>query len=670
MHQDHALFATITAAVLLAFLGGYLARKLNTPTIVGYLVAGLAISPFTPGYSGDTNAVNQLAEIGVIFMMFGVGLHFSLKDLWSVRGIAIPGALLQATISTLVGIGVSRLWGWSFESGLVLGLSISVASTVVLLRSLSDSGFVSTNHGRVAIGWLVVEDLVTILLLVLMPMMVSPSGNPVISIGWAIVKIILFTVLMMVIGTRFLSWLLTQIAHTHSRELFILAVVGIALGVSFLANALFGVSLALGAFLSGVVISQSDVQHQVGAEAVPFRDFFAVLFFVSVGMLINPAVVLAHLDKVIIISLLVIVGKGVITILLGLILPSSARTMVIIAAGLSQIGEFSFLVGQTGVFLGLLDVDQYGLILAAAAISIIFNPIVFRFVPAVERGLRKIPTFWERLEHFGPTPEAFHEEIEDHVIIVGYGRVGRHIGNLLRHLQVSFLVVEQDMTYAIELQQQGIKTMFGDAANSEILRHVSLNTARVLVVTVPNETSTELIVGAAHQIAPNLPIIARAETEDRLNHLVNLGVTHVINPELEGGLEILRYTLLTLNYSTSQIQHYIDTLRGDAYEGIMPDEHEFPILDQMLMSTRGVEIAWLALPNDSPVNGQTLEESNIRSRVGASVVAIVRNKEVIANPKSHFVFHANDLVGMIGDAHELEAASRLIAASAGIAVAG
>ncbi len=660
MHEDFTLFATITIAVLLAFIGGFLARKLNIPSIVGYLVAGLAISPFTPGFDADTSAVSQLAEMGVIFMMFGVGLHFSLKDLWNVRQIAIPGALLQTTLSTLAGLAISQLWGWSFEAGLVLGLSISVASTVVLLRGLADSGFVTTNHGRVAIGWLVFEDLFTIVILVLMPVLVNQEGNPIVSVGWALLKTAIFAAGMMLIGTRFLSWVLTQIALTRSRELFILAVVAMALGVSYLANIMFGVSLALGAFLAGVVIGESDVHHQVGAEAVPFRDFFSVLFFVSVGMLVNPEVVLANVDKVLILAFLVIVGKGIITLLLGFILPSSARTMIIVAAGLSQIGEFTFLVGQTAVALGLLDVDQYGLILAAAAISIIANQLMFRLVPVSERALRAIPFLWQRMERGGPTPEAFHAQMEDHVVIVGYGRVGRHIGSVLQRLGLPFVVVEQDMAYAVELQQQGINTMFGDAANSEILLHVCLDCAKALVVTVPNETTAELVVGAAHSISPDTPIIVRAATEDRLDDLIRLGATHVINPELEGGLEILRYTLLTLEYSTGQIQHYIDTIRGDTYEGILPGERGYPVLDQLLMSTRGVEIAWVPLESGSPLIGSTLAEANIRSRIGASVVAVVRDNRVIANPKSHIAFMEGDLVGLIGDPHELESAGRLL----------
>ncbi len=653
MHNDFSLLATITMAVLFAFLCGFAARKLRLPSLVGYLIAGLLISPFTPGFVGDVSAASQLAEVGVIFMMFGVGLHFSLSDLWNVRQIAIPGAILQTLLSTLIGLALGQLWGWTFEAGLVLGLSISVASTVVLLRGLTDHGLVSTPHGRVAIGWLVFEDLATIVILVLMPVLVGGSSNPLVSVGVALLKTAVFAVIMLVIGTRVLSWLLTQIAYTRSRELFILAVVAMALGTSFAAFELFGVSLALGAFLAGVVIGESDVHHQVNAEAVPFRDFFSVLFFVSVGMLVDPAVVMANIGKVVVLSLLVVAGKAVITLLLGFILPSSARTTIVVAAGLSQIGEFSFIVGQSGVGLGFLDGDQYGLILAAAVVSIVVNPLMFALIPGAERVLRRTPRLWRWMDRGGPTPEPFREEIAGHVVIIGYGRVGSHIGSVLQQLGLPFLVVEQNMAHANEIQGRGIKTLFGDAANSEILLHTGLGHARALVITVPNETTTELIVAAAHAIAPTLPIIARAATADRLSHLYRLGARHAINPEMEGGLEMLRYTLLSLGHGSNRIQPYLDAVRTETYEGLLPEEGGYPVLDQLLNATRGVEIGWELLNPGSPVIGHTLAEAGIRSRVGASVVAVLRGGEVITNPNMRFVFQQDDLVGMIGSSGQL-----------------
>ncbi|MBK7219290.1 MAG: cation:proton antiporter [Candidatus Promineofilum sp.] len=662
MHGEFALFATITMAVLAAFLFGFLARKLRLPSLVGYLVAGLVISPFTPGFVGDVDAASQLAEIGVVFMMFGVGLHFSLKDLWSVRAVAIPGAILQTALSTLAGLALSQLWGWSLAAGLVLGLSLSVASTVVLLRGLTDRGLVSTPHGRVAIGWLVFEDLATIVILVLMPVLASGGGNPLLSVGAALLKTAVFVAIMLLVGTRVMSWLLTQIAYTRSRELFILAVMAMALGTAFAAFELFGVSLALGAFLAGVVVGESDIHHQVGAEVVPFRDFFSVLFFVSVGMLVDPAVVAANIGKVLALSLLVVAGKALLTQMLGLVLPAPARTMIVVAAGLSQIGEFSFIVGQAGVALGLLDADQYGLILAAAVVSIVVNPLMFNLIPTVERTLQRLPRLWRLLDRGGPTPAPFTEAIEGHVVILGYGRVGSHIGGVLRRLGLPFLVVEQNMIYANELQAQGIKTMFGDAANSEILLHVGLEDARALVVTVPNETAAELIVTAAHALAPELPIIVRAATADRLDNLFHLGARHAVNPEMEGGLEMLRLTLLSLGYSAGQIQQYVDTVRSDTYEGILPGERGYPVLDQLLMATRGVEIVWERLTDVSPLAGQTLAEANLRARSGASVVALLRDGQIIANPGPELRFAAGDLVGLIGEAGEVAVAGGLLRA--------
>ncbi|MBA3870101.1 MAG: cation:proton antiporter [Anaerolineae bacterium] len=524
MHQELALFATITMALLTAFVGGYIARKIGLPTLVGYLVAGMVIGPFTPGFVGDSAATSQLAEMGVIFMMFGVGLHFSLKDLWSVRAIAIPGALLQMLIATILGFGLTQLWGWSVSAGLVLGLAVSIASTVVLLRGLEDNGTLNTSHGKVVIGWIVFEDLATIAILVLLPTLVGGgSDHGTDSIGVALLKTAIFVVIMLLAGARLMPWLLTRIAHTRSRELFILAVVTVALGTAFGAAELFGVSLALGAFLAGMVIGESDISHQVGAEVLPFRDLFSVIFFVSVGMLVNPAVILANAGQVIVLTALIVVGKAILTLLLGTVLPVSGRTMLVVAAGLSQIGEFSFIVGQAGVSLGILTQDQYGLILAGSVLSIVINPFMFRAIPLVERGLQRIPILWKRLDRGVVMPEPLHEGMHDHVVIVGYGRVGKHIGRVLKNLELPYLVVESDAVQATEIQKAGIQTLFGDAANSEVLTHVGLKEARALVVTVPDETTAELIVAAAHDLAPQLPIIARAGTEGGVQQLSKFG---------------------------------------------------------------------------------------------------------------------------------------------------
>lgn len=663
MHGDFTLFFTFTMALVTAFIGGFIARRLRLPAIVGYLFAGIVIGPFTIGFVGDTDLMQQLAEMGVIFMMFGVGLHFSLKDLWSVRAIAIPGAVLQMLLGTALGYALALWWGWSHSAGIVMGMAISVASTVVLLRGLADNGYLNTASGRVAVGWLVLEDLATVAILVVMPMIFgdhSSGENTWVTLGLATLRTVLFVVLMIFVGARIIPWILTQIARTRSRELFILAIVALALGIASSAYEFFGLSLALGAFLAGVAIGESDIGHQVGAEVIPFRDIFSVLFFVSVGMLVNPMMVLNNWTMVLTLFLLVVGGKWLINILLGLVLPASATTMLVVAAGLSQIGEFTFIVGSAGMALGVLSVDQYGIILAAAAFSIIVNPFMFRMIPVQDRFLRKFPVFWSRLDKSDPVPELEQHGMHDHVIIVGYGRVGKYIGRVLEQLKLPYLVVESDAVAAVEMRKKGIFTLYGDAANSEILAHTGISNARALVVTVADEIAAELIVGAANDFAPHVPIIARAGTESGVHRLAALGARHIIHPELEGGLEIMRHTLLALNYPVGQIQQYVDAVRDDAYSAISSGGMRPFILNQLMTAVRGLEIAWMPVANDSTVVGLSILEANIRARTGASVVALLRNNQVLPNPKSEARFQAGDMVALIGSAQELVDTAQLL----------
>jgi len=665
MHHDLPLLTNITVALLTAFAGGYLARKVGLPSLVGYLLAGMAIGPFTPGFVGETEAIGQLAEMGVIFLLFGVGLHFSLGDLWRVRRIAVPGAVAQMLLASAIGLALTQAWGWSIGAGLVLGIAISIASTVVLLRGLEDHGLLSTPHGQVAVGWLVLEDLATVGILVLLPALAGGSGG---GASWqdaalAVLKTALFVGLMLVAGAKLMPWLLTRIAHTRSRELFILAVVALALGTALGAAEYFGVSLALGAFLAGVVVGESDVSHQVAAEVLPFREIFAVLFFVSVGMLVNPAALLANAGHVLSLTALIVLGKAILTFLLGLFLPASGRTMLVVAAGLSQIGEFSFIVGQAGVGLGVLSQDQYGLILAGALLSIVANPLMFNLIPRAERALRRAPGLWRLLERGGPTPAPLEDKMRDHVVVVGYGRVGAHIVSVLERLQVPFLVVEQDAARAAEFQRRAIPTLFGDAANSEIMTHTGLGRARALVVTVPDETAAELIVTAARDLAPGLPIVARAATQAGLRRLAAHGAHDVIHPELEGGLEVVRHTLLALDYPLDQVQDYIDAVRSDAYDTAVTTPEEQRTLDQLMATVRGLRIRWQRLPSASPLIGRTLAEVDLRARTGASVIALVRDRRLLATPKSSTTFLAGDSLGLIGDVEAVAAAERLIAPS-------
>ena len=653
MHEV-TLLINIVVALVVAFIGGIIARRIGLPTIVGYLLAGIAIGPFTPGFVGDTETIAQLAELGVIFLMFGVGLHFSLNDLWRVRGVAIPGALGQMTLSTLLAFGLSQLWGWSVAAGIVLGLAISIASTVVLLRGLMDNGLLNTPHGQAAVGWLVLEDIATVLILVLMPTLANTSGSfDWQALGATILKVGAFVLLILFVGRRLIPWLLLRIAHTHSRELFILAILAIALGTAMSAAELFGVSLALGAFVAGVVVSESPLSHQVGADVFPFREAFAVLFFVSIGMLVNPAYLLDNMGQVLALTALIVVGKYMVTLLLGFLFPWQARTALVVASGLSQIGEFSFILGQAGIMLGLLNRDQYSLILAGALLSITVNPLMFRLITPTEKFLQHFPRLWRVLDRHGPAPLPAEETLNGHVVIVGYGRVGRHIVNLLEQMGIPGLVIDADAGRVDEVSHRGIPTLYGDASNSEVLTHAGLARARALVVTGPDEATSELVVAAARDLAPDLPIIARATTEVGIKQLAELGAKDVIHPELEGGLEIVRHTLLTLGFPVHEIMRYVDAVRHDHYDMQINTEEEHRLLHDLVNASGNIEVTWMRLDVGNPIIGQSLAQANLRARTGASVVAIMRGRELMANPKSSTVFEEGDRIGFIGDEEQI-----------------
>lgn len=658
--QEFHLITNITVALAFAFVGGILARLLGLPTIVGYLVAGIAIGPFTPGFVGDTESIGELAEIGVIFLMFGVGLHFSLHDLWVVRDIALPGAVVQMTIATLLGIGLTQLWGWSLSSSLLLGLAISIASTVVLLRGLEDNGLLNTVHGRVAVGWLVVEDIATVIILVALRAFGEGQGALLETGLLTLGKAVVFVALMLFVGARFVPWLFSRMAFMESRELFILTVLVVALGTAFAASEFFGVSLALGAFLAGVTINESTTSYQVGADILPFREVFSILFFVSVGMLVNPVYLVSNAGQVLAVTAIIVIGKPIIAAVYAFFRPYPARTALVVGAGLSQVGEFSFLLGSAAVGLGMLDSNQYSLILAGAVLSIVVNPLMFRAINPVEKFLKKNPVLWEWLNRHGPVTQPNTEHFQNHVVLVGYGRVGHHVLDVLEYLQTPRLVVDEQATRVAELTRMGIPTLFGDAANSEVLKHAGLAHARALVVTVPDETTTEVVVATARKLAPHLPIIARAGTQKGVVRLAELGAQDVIHPELEGGLEIVRHTLLRLGLPPIEVQKYTDIVRRDHYDSEISTQAEFNLLEQLLHAFRGMEIVWHELGPTSTLINESVAHAGIRDKTGASIIAIKRQDEIIANPKSAFQFQAYDVIGIIGDEQQVVAAKEYL----------
>ncbi|ALV93137.1 MULTISPECIES: YbaL family putative K(+) efflux transporter [Pantoea] len=538
MHHTTPLITTIVGGLVLAFLLGMLANRLRISPLVGYLLAGVLAGPFTPGFVADTNLAPELAELGVILLMFGVGLHFSLKDLMSVKSIAIPGAVAQIAVATLLGMGLSWAMGWSWMTGLVFGLCLSTASTVVLLRALEERQLIDSQRGQIAIGWLIVEDLVMVLTLVLLPaiagMLEEGNASPTLLL-WDLMltigKVVAFMVLMMVVGRRVVPWILAKSAATGSRELFTLSVLALALGIAFGAVEFFDVSFALGAFFAGMVLNESELSHRAAHDTLPLRDAFAVLFFVSVGMLFDPMILIEQPLAVLGALAIIVLGKSIAAWLLVTLLGHSRRTAMTISVSLAQIGEFAFILAGLGISLGMLSDEGRNLVLAAAILSIMLNPILFTLL---ERYLEKTETIEEQtLEEAIEDEKQIPVDICNHAVIVGYGRVGSLLGQKLLEADVPLVVVENSRPRVEALREQGIKAVLGNAARVDTMELARLDCARWLLLTIPNGYEAGEIVTAAREKRPDIEIIARAHYDDEVNYIIERGANRVVMGERE-----------------------------------------------------------------------------------------------------------------------------------------
>ncbi len=538
MHHTTPLITTIVGGLVLAFLLGMLANRLRISPLVGYLLAGVLAGPFTPGFVADTNLAPELAELGVILLMFGVGLHFSLKDLMAVKSIAIPGAVAQIAVATLLGMGLSWAMGWSWMTGLVFGLCLSTASTVVLLRALEERQLIDSQRGQIAIGWLIVEDLVMVLTLVLLPaiagMLEQGNASPTLLM-WDLLltigKVAAFMVLMMVVGRRVVPWILAKSAATGSRELFTLSVLALALGIAFGAVEFFDVSFALGAFFAGMVLNESELSHRAAHDTLPLRDAFAVLFFVSVGMLFDPMILVEQPLAVLGALAIIVLGKSIAAWLLVSLLGHSRRTALTISVSLAQIGEFAFILAGLGISLGMLSDEGRNLVLAAAILSIMLNPILFTLL---ERYLDKTETMEEQtLEEAIEEEKQIPVDICNHAVIVGYGRVGSLLGRQLLEADVPLVVVENSRPRVEALREQGIKAVLGNAARIDTMDLARLDCARWLLLTIPNGYEAGEIVTAARAKRPDIEIIARAHYDDEVTYIMERGANRVVMGERE-----------------------------------------------------------------------------------------------------------------------------------------
>lgn len=533
MGHGLTLITTIAAGFGLALIFGFIAERCKLPALVGYLFAGILIGPATPGFVADVSIASQLSEIGVMLLMFGVGLHFSINDLLSVKKIALPGAVIQMTISTVLGMWLANWWGWTLGEGLIFGLALSCASTVVLLKALESRGILASMNGKIAVGWLVVEDLITVLVLVLMPPLArilggvtTESGSTPLwqTISFTLLQVTGFIVLMLVVGKRMLPWILWQVAKTGSRELFTLSVISAAIGIAYGAALIFSVSFALGAFFAGMVMRESEFSHRAAEESLPLRDAFAVLFFVSVGMLFEPTILLTKPLNVLAVVAIIVFGKSIVAMVITLAFRYPLNTALTVAASLAQIGEFSFILAGLGVSLGMLPVEGMSLILAGALISIAFNPLVFSVIKPLKTcvlGISETARHYEkRIDQFSELPmNTERKYLKGQVVLVGYGRVGKKIATALREKNVAFVVADENRELVEALRKTGIQAVFGDASEPAVLIQAHIANASMLVIATPDSINIRKMVETAKTLQPEIQIVIRTRNESESNLL-------------------------------------------------------------------------------------------------------------------------------------------------------
>jgi CPA2 family monovalent cation:H+ antiporter-2 len=556
MPHSVALISTLAVGFALALIFGFIAVKLKAPALLGYLVAGILIGPGTPGLVADVELTSQLAEVGVMLLMFGVGLHFSIEDLLSVKKIALPGAVVQIAVATTLGVILASLWDWPLITGIVFGLSLSVASTVVLLKALESRGILDSVNGRIAIGWLVVEDLVTVLVLVLLPPIAAlATGAPIdggrslfATMALTLGQVGLFVALMLIVGKRLFPWILWQVARTNSRELFSLCVIVAALGIAYGSAKLFGVSFALGAFFAGMMLRGSALSYRAAEESLPLRDAFAVLFFVSVGMLFDPAILVQSPLHVLAVLGIILLGKSLAAFMLVLAFRYPLNTALTVSASLAQIGEFSFILAGLGLSLGILPVEGQSLVVAGALISIALNPLVFGLIEPAQKWIRERSKLARDLERPDdplaelPTTVAPHV-VTGHVVLVGYGRVGRRIGDALLRAGVPFVVAEMQREVVESLRNKGLHAVVGDASDPAVLIQAHVARASVLVIATPDTFGVRQMIETARTLNPHIETVVRTHSEEEADLLRAEKAGKVFMGEHELALGMARHVL-------------------------------------------------------------------------------------------------------------------------------
>ncbi|MGA7879163.1 MAG: cation:proton antiporter [Desulfoferrobacter sp.] len=638
--------ADIVIIVVAALIGALIAQRIKQPLILGYILAGIVVGPYTGGVTvGDIHEIELLAEIGVALLLFALGLEFSISELKPVRNIALFGTPIQILLTIGLGFCLGKYLGWSSASALWLGALISLSSTMVTLKTLMSRGLVGTLSSRVMIGMLIVQDLAVIPMMIILPQLSNPrAGLPLLAI--AVIKSVIFLVLMLYLGRKLLPWLLKHVAHWNSRELFILSITAIGLGIGY-ATYLFGLSFAFGAFVAGMVLSESDYGHQALSDIVPLRDIFGLLFFTSVGMLLDPAFLFENWSKILSLVLVIAVFKGSIFSVLAMLFGYINIVPIAIGLGLFQVGEFAFVLARVGLETQAIDQNMYSLVLAVSVLSMVVTP----FASAVATPLYKLK---KRLFKYEPlqTENIPHSGLKDHVVIAGGGRVGQHIAQALTQLNLPFVIIEFNYQRMLECKTAKFPIIYGDMSQSTVLDVSKVQAARVLLITTPSVITSQSIVKQVHRLKPELHIIVRAEGVDQARTLYESGVYLAVLPEMEAGLEIARQALLHLEIPVAVIQQYTDAVRQQLYAPIYQSNHGHQLLAKLDNIKDMLEISWVTLMPGSPLVSKSIQDTAVRTRTGASVVGIIHGEVFHSNPKADYSFQEGDLVAVVGNQQE------------------
>ena len=628
--------------VVSAFFSGLLMQRLGQPLILGYILTGIAFGPYTGGFAlTSVHEIELLAEIGVALLLFALGLEFSLKDLKPVKKIALIGTPIQILLTIAMGYGIGQWMGWDAKTSLWLGALVSLSSTMVLLKTLMNQGWLGTLSSKVMVGILIVQDLAVVPLIVLLPILNNPE------LGWvsleiAILKTVLFLAGMILFGTRLLPWIMRHISHLGSRELFLLAITAIGLGVGYLTY-LVGLSFAFGAFVAGMVLSESDYGHQALSDIIPVRDLFGLLFFASVGMLLNPAFLLDHWQQVFILVLIVSLGKGLILALLARIFKYGNVVPLAVGLGLFQVGEFSFVLAQVGVSTNSISHEVYSLVLTTAIITMFLTPLISGQTARLY-ALRKRWFKHEALDSINFPKSGFR----NHVIILGGGRVGFRIAQVLKRLNVPMLIIELDQLRVDRAKHADIPVIYGDASHEVVLEAATASLARLLIITSPEVVIAQTIVQRVRKVNAEIQVVARAPGVEFLEEFKKLNISEVVIPEFEAGLEMARKALVHLHIPAAKIQHYTESLRQDLFASFFNENEETKIMEQLQTAEHQYDLQWMLIKPGSKLVGITIGEAEIRTKTDTSIVGVIRKEKLEPNPDASFRFEANDRVAIIG----------------------